>query len=93
MSMQGLFIPKPGPAYADQTWTKHRIGSWSAQVGLFTANRRQSREPGSARDTRVRATSVPERAENDGLQRSPTDSANGLPPGRAQVDPLRETTF
>jgi len=40
-----------------------------------------------------RATSVPERAENCGRQRSPVDSANGPRSGLGQVDPLRETTF
>jgi len=40
-----------------------------------------------------RAIFAPEPAENHGRQRSPTDTANGLRPGHAQVDPLRETTF
>jgi hypothetical protein len=40
-----------------------------------------------------RATSVPEQAENCGHQRSPTDIGNRLRPRRAQVEPLRKTTF
>jgi len=39
-----------------------------------------------------RATSVPERAENSGHQRSPADTGDGLRSVQAQVDPLRETT-
>jgi hypothetical protein len=42
---------------------------------------------------RRRATSMPERAENCGHQRSPAGTVNGLRSGQAQVDPLRETTF
>ena len=42
---------------------------------------------------RIRAMSVPERAENCGRPRSLTGTANGLRSGQAQVDPLRETTF
>jgi hypothetical protein len=42
---------------------------------------------------RIRAMSVPERAENCGCQRSLTDIANGLRSGHIQVDPLRETYF
>lgn len=45
------------------------------------------------RDAPTPATTVPEQAENDGLQRSPTGTTNGLGPGRLQVDPLRETYF
>jgi hypothetical protein len=41
----------------------------------------------------MRAAYVPERTENCGRQRSPTDSTNGLRSGLGQVDPLRETTF
>ena len=40
-----------------------------------------------------RATSVPERAENYGYQRSPRGDMDGLRPGYAQVDLLPETTF
>ena len=39
------------------------------------------------------ATSVPERTENCGHQRSPADTRGGLRSGQAQVNPLRETTF
>lgn len=42
---------------------------------------------------RIRAMSVPERAENSGHQRSLTDTANGLRSAHVQVDPLRETYF
>src|SRR5215469_12328365 len=45
-----------------------------------------------ARDTHIRATFVPERAENCGLQRSPTGNTNSLLHGRVHVDPLPETT-
>jgi len=43
--------------------------------------------------TLAHATSVPEQAENYGQQRSPMGNPNGLRPGHAQVDPLRETYF
>jgi hypothetical protein len=43
--------------------------------------------------TQRHATSVPERAENRGHQRSPTGIVNGLRSGQGQVDPLRETYF
>jgi hypothetical protein len=39
------------------------------------------------------ATSVPERAENCGHQRSPAGTRGGPRSGQEQVDPLRETTF
>src|SRR5881296_1111246 len=48
------------------------------------ANRRRARSP-----CRIRART----GGDDGRQRSPTGTANGLRPRHAQVDPLRETTF
>jgi hypothetical protein len=42
---------------------------------------------------RIRAMSVPERAENCGRPRSLTDTANGFRSGHELVDPLRETYF
>jgi hypothetical protein len=50
-------------------------------------------EEAAVADAQQRATSMPERAENCGHERSVTDTSDGLRSGQAQVDPLRETTF
>ena len=68
----------------DQRRTKHGTARQQAQLGVVVAYGLRSRELASVADARIRASFVPERAENCGHQRSPTGTANGRPTGDRQ---------
>ncbi len=70
--------------------------AWTTNFACCVTPGRPWRSPGVTgicRNVHTCATSVPERTENCGRQRSPKGNPNGVRSVHAQVDPLRETTF
>jgi hypothetical protein len=67
------------------------VGRRSRAVLLLTRSTMPLTASGA--EDQHRATSVPERAENCGRQRSSTGIANDLQPSYLEVDPLPERTF